>query len=261
MDAPPDLDLWERILRAEEANLAYFAARTELPGVSVFTCERPDAPEFDLAVIYRVAEADADVVLQEIVAHFLAQGRTPRVRLTPLSLPGDWPDRVRRAGFVETAERHRFFTVPETARLLPNPDVVVRRAVTPEDADRFSAIQVVGFAIPPEHQAWDRALARRRLAAGHRDFSLASLDGETVGAAACTHLPGGLTGLYGLTTLPSARRRGVAASLLHHQVTDARAAGSTVVFGSAAPGSYAAGLYDRLGFTSHFAVRTFARHG
>src|SRR5687768_8488526 len=138
-----DLPLWERILRAEEANLAYFAERAELPGVSIFTCERPDAPEFDIAVIYRVPAAEADAVLQAIVAHFLAHDRTPRVRLTPLSRPDDWPQRLRQAGFAETAERHRFFTVPESARLIPNPAVVVCRAVMPEDADRFSAIQVV----------------------------------------------------------------------------------------------------------------------
>ena len=131
--------------------------------------------------------------------------------------------------------------------------------VTPEDADRRSAIQAIGCDLSPPHRVWDRDLTRRHLAAGRRAFYLTSLDERDVGAAGCAPRPGGLTGFYGLTTLPRARGHGVATSLLHRRVADARAAGSTVIFGTAQPGSYAAGLYDRLGFAWHFEVRTFAR--
>jgi ribosomal protein S18 acetylase RimI-like enzyme len=256
-----DRALWERILRADEVNLAYFAERAELPGVAVFTAERPDAPEFDLAVIYRVSPAEAEAVLRRIVRLYRDRGRTPRVRLSPISAPADWPERLLRAGFAETDERYVVNLVPETARFVANPTVTIRRAVTPEDADAFSAVQVAGFDVPAAHRAWDRELARRHLAIGRRVFYLASLDGRTVGAAAGEHLAGGVTALSGLTTLPEARGRGVATSLLARRVEDAREAGNTVIFSTALAGGYAAGLYQRLGLVPLFAVRTFAQQG
>ena len=257
--AAPDRALWERILRADEVNHAYFAERAEWPGVAIFTAERPDAPEFDLAVIYRVPPSEAEAILRRIVRHFRDRGRTPRVRLSPISTPEDWPERLRRAGFVETDERYVVNLVPETARLVANPAVAIRRAVTPEDADAFSAIQVAGFGVPAGHRAWDRELARRHLAAGRRAFYLASLEGRTVGAAAGEHLARGVTALSGLTTLPDARGHGVATSLLARRVEEARAAGSTVIFSTALAESYAAGLYQRLGLVPLFRMRTFAQ--
>ena len=252
---------WERVLRAGEVDQAYYADRAELPGVTLFTSQRRDAPEFDLAVIHRVPSGDADAVLAAIVRHYRGRGGRPRVRLTPLSTPRDWPERLRRSGFVETAERHVYIELPATARLPVNPEVVVRRATTPEDADCFSAILVAGYGVPVAHQAWDRALARRHLAAGGRNFYLAWIDGQAVGAASSVHQPGGVTSLYVLTTLPAARQRGVATSLLARMVGDARAAGSRAVVGVTDPAGAPIGLYERLGFVRLFEVRTFLQQG
>jgi ribosomal protein S18 acetylase RimI-like enzyme len=258
MSTPPDRAMCARIVRADEVNLAYFATRAELPGAVVFTAERDDAPEFDLALIYRVAAADADAILGRIVDHFRERRRHPRLCLTPFSEPAGWPDRLRQAGFVETDERDDYVILPERNRLVGNPAVVVERAVMPDDADRFSAIQVVGFDVPAEHREWDRVLARRHLAAGNHLFYLASLDGQTVGASRSIHLPGGLAGLSALATLPAARGRRVGASLLRRMADDARAAGCSILFGRVRTGSYAAGYYERLGWQSLFTGRTFA---
>ena len=94
-----DKTVWDRVLRADERFYGYFADRLEMPGAVLFIAERPDAPEFDLAFIGSVAEDKADATLSRIKRHFRAHGRTPRIRLTPLSLPGDWPEILRRAGF------------------------------------------------------------------------------------------------------------------------------------------------------------------
>jgi GNAT superfamily N-acetyltransferase len=255
----PDRALCEQLLQADEANHAYFASRTELPGVALFTAERPDAAEFDLAVISRVAATEADATLATVIRHFQERGRRPRVRLGPLSEPADWAERLRRAGFVETDERYAFLIVPAMVQPDANPAVVVERAVTPEDADRFSAIQIAGFDIQAEHRIWDRLLARRHLAAGGYLFYLASLDGLTVGAARSIHLPGGVAALSALATLPAARGRGVGTSLLRHMIDDARMAGCTVLFGTVRPGGYAAGYYERIGWIPLFETRTFER--
>jgi ribosomal-protein-alanine N-acetyltransferase len=258
MKATRDRNLWEQILLADEIHQAYFAEQTRLPGVSLFCAERPDASEFDVALIYRVPIADADATLRAIVSFFQERGRSPRIRLSPLSAPMDWARRLRRAGFAETDERLVYFSVPETVRLATNPAVGVERIVSRVDADRFSAIQVVGFDIPPEHRDWDRELVHRHLAAGRHAFYLARFDERGVGAARSIHLPGGVTGMAALATLPEARGRGVGTSLLARMVADARVAGSSLIFGTVISNSYAAGMYQRLGFLRLFRTWTYA---
>jgi GNAT superfamily N-acetyltransferase len=248
---------WETILRSDETNIAYFAERVELPGSVLFCAERPDAPEFNVALIYDVPAADAVATLQAIIGHFRARNRRPRVRLSPVSVPVDWPGRLRDAGFAETEERLVYFVVPDPVRLAEPPTVEVRRAVSAADGDRFSAIQVAAFDIPVAHRDWDRALVHRYLATGQHVFYLASLGGKVVGAARSVQRAEGVTGLAALTTLPDARGHGVGTSLLARMIADARAAGSTTIFGTIIPGSYAAGMYRRLGFVSLFATRTF----
>lgn len=259
MDIERDHELWERLLRADEANLAYFGERCELPGVSLFTAERPDAPEFDLAVIYRVAAREAEATLREIIRHFRTRGRTPRVRLTPISAPEDWPARLANAGFVETEERLVYHLIPEVVGLASNPAVAIRRVVTPADAEAYSAIQVAGFQVPAAHREWDLALVKRHLELGDRDYYLASIEDRLVGAGATTLLPEGVAALWGGTTLPEARRSGVATSLIQRRNEEARATGRRLIFGTAAAGGYAAGLQERLGFVPLFTTRTFVR--
>ncbi len=89
---------------------------------------------------------------------------------------------------------------------------------------------------------------------------MAYLDAQAVGAASARMVrdtAGGVAGLYGLTTLPEARRRGVGAALVRYLVNEATAKGHDVVFLSAEPGSGAAGLYARLGFVPIFTVRNY----
>ena len=252
------VQLWERILSADECFYAYFADRADLPGAVLFTAERPDAPEFDLALIDRVADDAAELTLSRIDRHFREHRRTPRIRLTPRSTPGHWPAILRHAGFHETDGRHVYLLAPETFRPPTNPAIRIERVVTPDDADLFSAIQVAAFGIAPEHRAWDRDLARRHLAVGERIFYLAWLDGQAVGAAMSTPAEDGTTLLSGLATLPDARRQGVATSLLRRRVDDARNWGSTTIFSTALADGYPARLYERLGFIPLFAARTFA---
>jgi GNAT superfamily N-acetyltransferase len=253
-----DRTLCQQVQRAEEAGIAYFGERIDLPGVVLFRAERADAPEFDVALIDDVPAGDVDATLHAIIAHFHERERCPRVRLSPISAPAGWPDRLRRAGFDETGERLAYFVVPESTQLRANPAIRVERAVTAEDADRFSAIQVAGFDLSRQHAAWDAHLARRHLAAGHYDFYLAWVDDRVVGAARSVTMADGITALGALAALPVARGRGVGTTLLARMIDDARRAGSRVIAGSVLPESYAAAMYQRLGFVTLFRVQTFA---
>jgi ribosomal protein S18 acetylase RimI-like enzyme len=257
MDATENFNLWEQVLRSDEVNWAYFGARADVPGAVLFCAERDDAPEFDVATIYRVPSGDADATLRTIIDFFQVRGRQPRIRLSPMSSPADWPDRLQRAGFAETEERFDYIFVPETLQLPGNPAVRMERAVSQEDADRFSAIQVAGFDVPVQHHTWDQALARRHLAAGQHNLYLAWLDGRAVGTGRSIHLSGGITAMAALATLPEARGRGVGVTVLWQMIQDARSAGSRVIFWSVIPSSYAAGMYSRLGFVTLFQTRSF----
>jgi GNAT superfamily N-acetyltransferase len=255
----PNRTLAEQIIRADEINLEYFATRTDLPGATLFTAERADAPEFDLALIHRVAPETAGAVLAAIIRHFRIHNRRPSVRLTDCSEPWNWADLLRSAGFVETAERFDYIVLPEVDWPPDDPSLVIDRAVTPDDADRFSAIQVAGFDLEIEHHEWDRVLAQRHLAAGRHHFYLASVGGKPVGSARSIHLPGGFAGLSALATIPEARGHGVGTALLRRMAGDARAEGNTTLFGVVRTESYAARYYERIGWLPIAAARTFCR--
>jgi N-acetylglutamate synthase-like GNAT family acetyltransferase len=250
--------LGERILRWDEVNLAYFAERTAAPDVTLFTARRPDAPEFDLALLYRAPDAAAADTIASVVRHFRARGRRPRVRPGPSAAPEAWALRLRCAGLEESDERLVYVMAPVSVHLPANPAVHVERVGARSDAARFAAVQAAGFGLSAAHQAWERELAHAQLAAGVFSLYLATLDGRAVGAARCVHHRDGATGFAALATLPPARGRGVATSLLARIAADARSNGSGLLYAAAAAGEYAAGWYLRLGFTEAFTARTFA---
>ena len=80
----------------------------------------------------------------------------------------------------------------------------------------------------------------------------------TARAARSIHLTDGVTAMAALATLPEARGRGVGVAVLKRMIQDARSEGSRVIFWTVVPGSYAAGMYSRLGFVTLFQTRSFA---
>ena len=258
MSAGTDLVSWKRILRADEANLAFFAERFEAPGAAIFCAPDAPVPEFDVALIGNVDPLAADETLATIECFYRDRGRQPRLRLTPLSRPGDWPERLRATGFVETEEPLVYFSVPREARLSPRADVHVWRVASPTDGEQFAAIQVAGFGLPPAEVAREQKLTRRHLAVGDYVFYLAALEGKPVGAARSIRRGDGPCALAALTTVPEARGRGVATALLARMVADARDGGAETIFGTVAHGSAAAQRYRHLRFRRLFGTRTFS---
>lgn len=249
--------LWRSVWHADEVNIAYFAARSAHPGVVMFTAERHDAPEFDLARIHQRHPDLDNVTLRAIRRHYASIERCPRLQVSPWAASTAWATHLGNAGFVLAPESLDYFSAPPSATLRPNRDVRVVRVATAADADRFSAVQGVGFGLSPAHRAWDRALARRRLTEKTYTFYLATLDGRAVGAARSAHLPHGITVLAALATVPEARGQGVGSSLLARMIDDARQAGSHLICGAVDTGGYAAGMYQRLGFVTLFSTPIF----
>ena len=84
-----DRALWARILAVDETSHEYFAYREDMPGAILFT--NSQSPAFNLALIQQTTATDAGQVLESIIDHYARLGPETRVRLTPLSEPGDWP--------------------------------------------------------------------------------------------------------------------------------------------------------------------------
>lgn len=251
--AETDRSLWQRILDADLESHAYTAERHDWPGAAVFSSPLNDS--FNLAVVRHSSPTAADALLVRLVDHYRQLGVTPRVRVTPLSSPPDWPDRLRASGFVQTDDSELFFHLVGPVRRPPNPIVDVRLAPEEADVADFVASQMAGFGSADPVGFWVAQALRNRERGGYR-FLVAYLDDEPVGAASA-RFTADTVGIYGVTTIETRRGRGVSTTLLHWVVDEARRRGTEVVFLSALPGSYAARLYESLGFAPLFTVDTY----
>jgi GNAT superfamily N-acetyltransferase len=254
MNLDADDPLMPAILRGFETAFCYYAERSLVDGTVVFTC--PEVPFYTLARIDRIADDAADAARAAWCRHFEARGCGPRVRLTPLSTPADWPERLARAGFVET-DGERYWIVPPEVQLGPNPAVTVREVANVPEADAFSAIQALGYDLTPAQQALDRRLARRAIVERRYHVYLAAVDGEPAGGAYRVDAENGLTGLFGLATHPNYRGRGVGTAILRQMIEDARRNRDAPIFFTTDVGASVEDWYVRIGFTPLFLGRTF----
>lgn len=254
--AAPDVGLWARILAVDERSHEYFAERQDLPGVALFT--NPGAPPFNLAVIGNVPAEATAATLEDVVGHYHRLGLPARVRVTPLSRPSGWPERLASGGFSRLVEEEEQFMVRDGSPLEGGPGRVSVRRVEDEAAlGEFVRVQQAGWETPPDEDGRALRLAQRSLSEGLYVYCTAYLDGRAVGAASARFAEC-LTGLYGLATVPEARRRGVGTALVKHITAAGAGRGCLTAFLSVEPGSHAAGLYRRLGFSPAFRVNNYS---
>jgi ribosomal protein S18 acetylase RimI-like enzyme len=267
-----DRALWARILAVDETSHEYFAEREDVPGAILFS--NGQSPAFNLALVQQTTTADAGHVLESIIDHYQRSGVETRVRLTPLSEPGDWPQRLAQRGFIPLEDEDELFMVVTPAgaatSAAPAPGhpvglpLAVRRA-SPEagaevGAEIVTRVQRAGFGTPMGDLGQAIQATQRALAAGQYRFYVVCLGAEVVGAASARMVRdalGGVAGLYGLTTLAETRRQGAGSALVRFLVNEATSEGHDVVFLSVEPGSAAARLYERLGFEPVFTVRNY----
>jgi len=94
----------------------------------------------------------------------------------------------------------------------------------------------------------------------HYRFHLALLDGRAVGYGAMVAAPNGMGMIEDLFTLPEARGRGIASSLIAHFDRTLRAAGCAGVFLGAMADEEAKSLYFKLGFRPVMLARCWVRN-
>ena len=161
------------------------------------------------------------------------------------------------AGFFEVGEHRRFWVAPRKIGMPTPPELTVSRVTRPEEVDRVSVIQAAGFALAPEVHEWERQLARQRFAEGSVRFYQGRLNGSAVGTGAVMPLANGTIGLWGLTTLSTARDQGVALAVLGQMIADGHAFGTGPVFFTTSWDNQFEIVYERIGCIPLFRTRLF----
>jgi ribosomal protein S18 acetylase RimI-like enzyme len=208
-----------------------------------------------LALVDDVPFNEIDETIDIIIRAYRGFEAIPRVRLSPLSAP-EWPDRLHARGFNRTAECRRFWRAPRELALAGNPDLVISGIHTQAEADRFAAIQALGYGIPERLLEWDRSLARRHVGCAHERFYIGRYAGEDVAVIASRAFANGTAALWGLAALPATRGKGIGTAMLGRAISDARCVAEDIFF-TTAWNNEVERLYDRLGIERLFATATY----
>jgi GNAT superfamily N-acetyltransferase len=179
-------------------------------------------------------------------AFYLARGEPVRVEACPLADPTLF-EHFGRAGYRATE-----FTNVMALRLPARPpegaaaDVRVARAEQAQ-IEVWAATVTLGFSEgQPEPEGLPDLLKVFALAEGAECF-LAFVNGEVAGGATLS-VRNGVAGLFGASTLPAFRRRGVQAALLQARIARGQEAGCAIAACLAHPGSSSARNIERQGF-------------
>lgn len=238
--------------RCEEAARHQAALSREVLRVGSFEAlidTGDDLVWLNYAVPVAPLDSDLEVNLAELRAYFGLHNRRLRFEFHAAL----WPDLaavLEKAGLI--AESHSALMVcdRDDLRVVAAPGVRVQLLddhAADEDLAAVIEIQRAGFGesagvVSAERLLWMRNMLR----AGYERYGLARLDDAPAGAAAV--LPFAGTGeLAGVATLPSLRRRGVAATLCSAMVTRFFATGGELAWLSAG-GAAAESAYAHVGF-------------
>lgn len=161
------------------------------------------------------AELDALIARQR--DYFAAKGQAVEWKLRGHDLPADLPDRLRAAGFVpedeETILIAESAAIAERLRGRDSVDGVVVRLTT--DRNDFERIAAMESSVWGEDWSWLTDELVRHHTSGHTDIYVAEAAGQVVSAAWAVYKPGtDFTGLWGGSTLPDWRGRGIYKALV-----------------------------------------------
>jgi GNAT superfamily N-acetyltransferase len=198
------------------------------------------------------ARLTADQIDAAIEAR-IAQGKTRQVPLlwwtSPATQPPDLEDYLERHGFIH--EGHMPGMAVVLARLAEDfsnpPGLIIREVNDPSTLKLWSQTCGEGFGLPEfavegfydlmTHAGGDRMRAY-----------LGWLDGEPV-ATSLLVLEAGAAGIYNVTTIPAARRKGIGAAMTYLPLQEAKAAGYRLGILNAS--EMGVGVYRSLGFQEY----------
>ena len=170
-----------------------------------------------------------------------------------LPIPGEIESLMERKGLVMTEDYASEMVLSEASTALrANPSVRIEELTEP-DLDAFLRIMLKGLATPSDMVATLRSIFRRtaRRALEHRGamLYLAFLNSKPVGTL-YVFSQGGVAGGYNLAVVESARRQGIATTLILKAIEDSRAAGHSALCMQTRVGSFQERFFERMGFST-----------
>ncbi len=230
------------------------------PGLMWIASPEP-VPFLNQVLHTRLPDGEADQEIGKVLAFFDAR-KVPMTWVTgPSSRPADLPQRLEHHGLTHQSELAGM-AVPLT--LLKDmeapPGLVIRRADDVETLRQCLVPLTRGFAM-----AEDVARLLLEMAEGlgfdqgrpWRHY-LGLMNGEPV-AHSELFLGAGVAGIYGVTTVPEARRRGIGGAMTLAPLQEARALGYRVGVLHSTPMGLS--VYRGLGFQEYCRLQMFSRNG
>ncbi len=207
-----------------------------------------DEPGWNVAQRFRLQEAEVEAVRAELHEILRKRGRTGLTwEVGTHATPGDLTERLLALGVVDDEPTPLAVGMVLTgAPAVPPPDVVVRRAQTPEERLASARIAAIAFGGPvpaePPPPSDD----------ANNVVYLAFVDGSPVARASASFGKRAVS-LFGGSTLPEARGRGAYRALVAARWEDAVARGTPVLVTQASPLSRP--ILARLGFREVCEIR------
>ncbi|MGK9232646.1 GNAT family N-acetyltransferase [Inquilinus limosus] len=207
----------------------------------------------------RLDAASADAVIAREAAFFAGQGRTVEWKLYGHDTPADLGRRLEAAGFVP--EEPETLLVLDLDGALPPPvepeGVTIERVVDPV---RFGAIDDLMTAVWGTDDDWRSEVLGAEIAAAPDRLSvyLAMADGHCVSAGWIRFHPGtAFADLWGGSTRPHWRGRGIYRALVAKRAAEAKARGFRFLTVDASPNSRP--ILERLGFRALTTTTPYVR--
>lgn len=179
----------------------------------------------------RFAEDSLDTAIERALAPFKERGLPTSWLVNPASSrPLNLGERLAALGLQPQSGRQGFAAnINEVGQPVALPGVTIERVKNDADAEAWTQIFASGMRIAPESVGVMQYIVKRALTRNDplQAYYLAFLDGAPVGVGAL-YLRAGVAGVHSVTTLESARNRGIATELVRQAALDARQAGYQV---------------------------------
>jgi ribosomal protein S18 acetylase RimI-like enzyme len=214
-------------------------------GDALVIASRPElGTGLNFACRIRSDDASVDRLIDEVSAWLSARGVAPHFRVSPLTRPADLAQRLARRGFVQTETETQMVLAAQDVEPASSARVSIEQIELGE-LERWVVLQQRGFgATASSAPAID--LTRAAVAFGGIRPFLARLEGVAVGAGMLIDWDG-VFGIYGVATVPEARRQGVGTALVREMIRTARARDNAPICLQVETGSTTQHWYERLG--------------
>jgi GNAT superfamily N-acetyltransferase len=205
-----------------------------------------------------VGAAVDDADIDAIAAFYQERGEPARVELCPLTAP-DLPARLAARGFELVEFENELARVlpmspDEMAAVEPSPQAVRVARATPDQDPAWVEAVAEGFAAAEDDHRRPSRDEIARVALVMQPFTQPSIArylvrvGREIAGAGASYLQGGVLGIFGTSTRPRFRRRGVQRALVRHAIAEA-GGHADLAIATTAPGSTSQRTFERLGFS------------